>query len=61
MLKCSKFELKPGDIHLCDCWAFMSGAFSRADIPKADGKAKQASECYLFALKPAGWHMEYSS
>ncbi|MBI5589120.1 MAG: DUF4440 domain-containing protein [Deltaproteobacteria bacterium] len=47
----SKFELKPGDIQLCDGWAFMSGAFSRADTPKAGGKVKQASGHYLFVLK----------
>ena len=47
----SKFELKPGDIQACDGWAFMSGAFSRADTPKAGGKAKQVSGQYLLVLK----------
>jgi uncharacterized protein (TIGR02246 family) len=47
----SKFELQPGDIQLCDGWAFMNGAFSRADTPKAGGEVKQASGNYLFVLK----------
>lgn len=46
-----KFELKPGDIQLCDGWAFMSGDFSRADTPKAGGTAKHVSGHYLFVLK----------
>lgn len=47
----SEFELQPGDIQVSDGWAFMSGAFSRADTLKAGGKAKQASGHYLFVLK----------
>jgi len=49
--KRSKFELKPGIIQSCDGWAFLSGAFTRADTPKAGGKAMQASGNYLFVLK----------
>jgi ketosteroid isomerase-like protein len=47
----SEFELKSGDIQVSEGWAFMSGAFSRADTPKAGGKATQASGHYLFVLK----------
>jgi uncharacterized protein (TIGR02246 family) len=47
----STFELKPGEIQLCGKWAFMSGAFSRADMPKAGGIAKQVSGHYFFVLK----------
>jgi ketosteroid isomerase-like protein len=47
----SEFELKSGDIQVSDGWAFMSGAFSRADTPKAGGEATQASGHYLFVLK----------
>jgi ketosteroid isomerase-like protein len=47
----SEFELQPGDIQVSDGWAFMSGAFSRADTPKAGGKATQASGHYLFVLR----------
>ena len=47
----SKFELKPGDIQLCDGWAFISGAFSRADTPKTGGAAREVSGHYLMILK----------
>lgn len=47
----SKFELKPGDIQLCDGWSFLSGDFSRADTPKAGGAVKQVTGHYLLVLK----------
>jgi len=47
----SKFELKPGNIQLCGDWAFMHGAFSRADTPKAGGTVKKISGHYLLVLK----------
>jgi ketosteroid isomerase-like protein len=47
----SEFELQAGDIQVSDGWAFMSGAFSRADTLKAGGKATQAFGHYLFVLK----------
>jgi ketosteroid isomerase-like protein len=47
----SKFELKPGTIHPCGAWAFISGDFTRADMPKAGGAVKQVSGHYLLVLK----------
>ncbi|MDD5168388.1 MAG: DUF4440 domain-containing protein [Syntrophales bacterium] len=47
----STFELKPGEVHLCGKWAFLSGAFSRVDTAKADGAIKQVAGHYLFILK----------
>jgi len=47
----AKFELKPGKIQLCGDWAFMNGAFSRADTPKAGGTVKKVSGHYLLVLK----------
>jgi len=47
----SQFELKPGDIRVCDGWAFLSGAFSRADTPRAGGAAREVSGHYMLVLK----------
>ncbi|MBF0551260.1 MAG: nuclear transport factor 2 family protein [Deltaproteobacteria bacterium] len=46
-----KFELKPGDIQVCDGWADLSGDYTRDDTPKAGGTVKQVSGHYLFVVK----------
>ena len=47
----STIELKPGDIWVCEKWAFLSGDFIRMDTPKTGGGTSQITGHYLFALK----------
>ncbi|NTU41580.1 MAG: nuclear transport factor 2 family protein, partial [Nitrospirales bacterium] len=39
----SEIELKPGDIQVCGDWAFISGAASRTDTPRAGGPVRLVS------------------
>ncbi|MFZ2960189.1 MAG: nuclear transport factor 2 family protein [Candidatus Ozemobacteraceae bacterium] len=45
------FELKPGDIQVCDGWAFMSGDSSKTETRKVGGATKVVEGHYLFVLK----------
>jgi ketosteroid isomerase-like protein len=47
----SKFELKPGEIQICDNFAFISGDYKRSDKPKAGGTVQAVGGHYLLVLK----------
>ncbi len=54
----STLELKPGSIHICGKWAFLSSDFIRMDTPKSGGGTSQTTGHYLFVLKKqinGGW------
>ena len=47
----SQFELKPGDIRICEGWAFMNVEFARTDSPKAGGNAASVEGHCLMVLR----------
>ena len=50
----SRFELKPGDIRICEGWAFLNVEFARTDSPKAGGTPVSVEgHCLLVLRKQA--------
>lgn len=47
----SQFELKPGDIRICEGWAFLNAEFARTDTPKAGGNATSVEGHCLMVLR----------
>ena len=47
----SQFELKPGDIRICEGWAFLDAEFARTDAPKAGGTPASVEGRYLMVLR----------
>jgi uncharacterized protein (TIGR02246 family) len=46
-----RFELRSGDIRVCDGWAFMNVEFARTDIPKAGGGETSVEGYCVLVLK----------
>ena len=47
----SRFELKPGDIRICEGWAFLDAEFARTDAPKAGGTPASVEGRYLMVFR----------